>query len=50
MDCRHPIGSHRGPSAIRALTGVGKTTTFYVVVFLFGIISDYLLETNHGWI
>jgi hypothetical protein len=33
MDRRHSIGSLRGPSAIRALTGVGKTTTFCVVVF-----------------
>jgi len=39
MDRRHTIGSHSGPSAIRALIGVGKTTTFCVVVFLFGMIQ-----------
>jgi hypothetical protein len=27
MDHRHPIGSQSGPSVIRALKSVGKTTT-----------------------
>jgi hypothetical protein len=36
MDCRHPIGVKKTPSAIHALAflrGVGKTTTFVVVLF-----------------
>jgi hypothetical protein len=33
MDRRHPIDSLRASSVIRALDRVGKTATFYVVVF-----------------
>jgi Ca2+-transporting ATPase len=43
MDRRHPIDSLRASSVIRALDRVGKTATFYVVVFF------YLFHNKDRW-